>query len=995
LTGGISGVIVVTFLTANLESPGDSSSRRSLAYLVGGCVLRRILGYLAAALAASALILYSWPAPTIFYEGIVLLHLLLGVALLLITIPYILSLVRQGTVAERIGWIVLLVGGGLGAAIIYTGARRREWDLLYSHILISILACAILAFVVAGRRGWLAASPAKSALRLALCLAVAAGIAAGAWWVRTIPWQRTYVIRNPKIAPASMDQEGAGPNSQFFPSSGETATGKTVPQDFFMDSQACQRCHADIYREWDSSMHHFSSFNNQWYRQAVVYMQDTVGVQPSKWCAGCHDAALFFPGNFNTPIASRVHTPAAQAGIGCMVCHSFRMIKSTMGNGDYILQYPALSKLVATKNPYLRRFIDFMIEEDPDPHRRTFLKPFMKTQTAEFCSVCHKVHLDFPVNHYRWVRGFDDYDNWQASGVSGLGARSFYYPPKPMSCEDCHMPSTASRDAGNIDGFIHNHRFVAANTAVPYVNEDEKQLKDVENFLKDGKVRVDIFAISPDKPIPSGREVQSQQPQIETTFAVGEEAEMPTPSTPVPTVPPQAATAPLDRVSAAVRAGDTIRVDVVVRTLGVGHFFPGGTVDAFDCWLELKATDGKGGVIFWSGGVADGGGGPVDPSAHFYRSLLIDAHGNPITRRNAWADRATVYVHLIPPGAADTVHYRLRIPKDEKGPLHLVAKLNYRKFSWINTQFAFAGVLHDTHPGDVAPGYDDRKITYTGDLADVSGKLKSIPNLPIVTMAQNSVDLQVLPPSAPEPAAKTAFDVNEWQRWNDYGIGLLLQGDLKGAEDAFEEITKWDPSNPDGWVNVGRARVLEGDISGARQVLEKALQIAPQLARANYFYARVLMEQGDYDGALKYFRVAAQQYPEDRVVSDDMGRVLFLQHKYPEATAQFEHTLSIDPEDLEANYNLMLCYTGLGDPAKSKAFETRYLRFKADEASETLTGPYRQEHPFDNLERQRIHEHDSGPIAEFLAKPGRPVQPATESSLRGRYDNKLPQGGER
>ena len=969
---------------------------------IRGLTLPKIVGSLTIALAVSAFILYAWPTPTIWYEGLVLLHLLLGVVLLLIAIPCLAKLMRQGTLAERTGWIVLLVGGALGAAIIYTGARRQEWNLLYAHILVSILACAILAFAVAGQRGWLALGTAKAALRFALCIAIAAGLAAGAWWLRTVPWNDAYVIRNPKIAPASMDQEGAGPSSQFYPSSGETLTGKVVPQDFFMDSHACERCHADIYREWFSSMHHFSSFNNQWYRQAIVYMQDTIGVQPSKWCAGCHDAALFFPGNFNTPIASRVHTPAAQAGLGCMVCHSFRMIKSTMGNGDYILQYPALSKLVATKNKFLQRFIDFMIEEDPDPHRRTFLKPFMKTQTAEFCSVCHKNHLDFPVNHYRWVRGFDDYDNWQASGISGMGARSFYYPPKPQSCEDCHMPLRQSNDAGNIDGFVHNHRFMAANTAVPFANKDEKQLKDVEDFLKDGRVRVDIFAVSPDKPLPQSPAgaMQSHQPQIETAFAVGEESEMAAPSAPVPIVPPQPVTAPLNRVNAEVRAGDTVRVDVVVRTLTVGHFFPAGTVDAFDCWLELKATDDKGRVIFWSGGVQDDGKGPVDPSAHFYRSLLIDAHGNRITRRNAWAERAIVYVHLIPPGAADTVHYRLRVPKDEKGPLHLVAKLNYRKFSWINTHFAFAGVFHDTHPGDVAPGYDDRAITYTGNLQDVSGEIKAIPNLPIVTMAQDSLDLKVLPSNAPEPKPQTSFDAKEWQRWNDYGIGLLLQGDLKGAEDAFTEITKNDPSNPDGWVNVGRARVLEGDIEGAKQVLAKAMEISPKLARANYFYARVLMEQGKYAEALDHFRIAQQQYPQDRVVSDDVGRVLFLQHKYGEAVKQFEHTISIDPEDLMANYNLMLCYNGMGNATQSKAFETRYLRFKADEASETLTGPYRAKHPYDNIERQQIHEHDSGDVASFApnargetsAQASNPHQPMPRR-FEPTYSDKLPRSG--
>jgi len=938
--------------------------------------MKLLLTLLVAALALTALVLYAWPTPTVFYEGVLVLHIFGGVLLLVLALPFLLRLLREGTIGERCGWIALLVGGGLGAALIYTGARRQEWRLLYAHILVSVVACAVLLSALSGRRGWLSAGVAKTALRATLSLALLAGLSAGAWWARNVPWQRAYVIRNPKIAPASMDGEGDGPSGHFFPSSGQTSTGKTVPESFFLDSQACQRCHADIYQQWQSSAHHFSSFNNQWYRKSIEYMQDTIGVKPSKWCAGCHDAALFFPGNFETPIAPRVNTTAAQAGIGCMVCHSFTHIKSTMGNGDYVLQYPPLSKLVATKNPFLRRMIDFLIEEDPEPHRRTFLKPFMRAQTADYCSACHKVHLDVPVNHYRWIRGFNDYDNWQASGVSGFGARSFYYPPKPRDCADCHMSLVASHDAGNLNGFVHSHRFIAANTALPFANQDQTQLAATEAFLRGGILRVDIFAISPDKAQGAAEPAQANGPQpgIQTTFAVGEEAAMPA-LTGVAETPPQPITAPLNRVSPAVRAGDTVRVDTVVRTVGVGHFFPGGTVDAFDCWLELKATDERGRVIFWSGGVEDDGRGPVDPGAHFYRALLIDAHGNPITRRNAWAARATVYAHLIPPGAADTVHFRLKIPRDEKGRIHLEAKLNYRKFSFENTRFSFAGVLGKSETDDVAPGYDDRRVTYSADLSGVSGKIKAIPDLPTVTMARDAVDIAVLPPGAKAPAPKTAFDANEWQRWNDYGIGLLLQGDLKGAEAAFEEITRMAPANPDGWVNVGRARVLEGNMDGARQVLEKALELAPRLARAHYFYAQVLRENGDYDAAMAHLRLVLEQYPRDRVVHDDLGRILFLQRRYTEAVAELRKTLAIDPEDLEANYNLMLCYSGLGDLDQARQFETRYLRFKADEASQTLTGPYRAKHPEDNLERQRIHEHVSMPL------PGLPAESA--ASRRG------------
>src|SRR5436309_8898466 len=109
-----------------------------------------------------------------------------------------------------------------------------------------------------------------------------------------------------------------------------------------------------------------------------------------------------------------------------------------------------------------------MTRISPDAHRKTFLKPFHTNDTAKFCSSCHKVHLDIPVNDFRWFRGFNDYDAWQGSGVSGQGARSFYYPkdekgnPAPKKCADCHMPLTKSEDAGNIAGSVHSHAFPGA-----------------------------------------------------------------------------------------------------------------------------------------------------------------------------------------------------------------------------------------------------------------------------------------------------------------------------------------------------------------------------------------------------------------------------------------------------------------------------------------------------------------------------------------------------
>ncbi len=918
-------------------------------------------------LVVTAVYLFAFPSATIFYAANVVLHSGLGVLVGLGVLAFLLRGIGRETWPARVGWLFLLAGAVVGVVLIRIGTAHRFKMWLYWHIALCVVAVIFLAAAWLSKRGMLGAGMLQRTVRVALLLMVTAGISAGAWWARDFAGKERYRVNNPEISPATMEQEGDGPHGKFFPSSAQTTDGKYIPSDYFLQSQACERCHADIYKQWEGSAHHFSSFNNQWYRKSIEYMQGVAGVQPSKWCAGCHDPALLFSGMMDKPVQENINTPEAKAGLSCLMCHSIVQVKGTMGQGDFTLEYPALHALAASKNPMIRRLHDFMVRLNPEPHRRVFLKPFMREQVPEFCSGCHKVHLDVPVNHYRWIRGLNEYDNWQASGVSGQGARAFYYPATAMMCADCHMPQLPSKDAGNVNGFVHSHRFPGANTAVPTANEDPQQLDVSKRFLQDKQVTVDIFAVSPaGKEYAGAAAGRAVRPELSTSFAVGEEAEVLTPTGAAGEV--RAITAPLGVVDAAVRRGDDVRVDVVVRTRKVGHFFPGGTVDAFDVWLELQAVDEKGQTIFWSGKIEDDGKGPVEKGAHFYRSLQIDGHGNPITKRNAWANRAVMYAHLIPPGAADTAHFRLHVPESAGNKITLHAKLNYRKFLWWNTQFAFAGVEDASEPkGEVTPDYDDRKWAFTGDTSQVVGELKKIPDVPIITVAEDTKSLRVVARTVEAPKPDVRLAKEDWTRWNDYGIGLFLQGDLKGAAAAFEKITEIDPQNPDGWVNVGRCLVQEGDTADARKVLEKALAIAPKLARANFFYARVLREEGKYDEAEGRLQIVVAQYPRDRVVINELGRILFLQKRYAEAVKTFQQTLAIDPEDLQANYNLMLCYNGLGDETRANEHKERYLRFKADESSQAITGAYRQAHPEDNNERQLVHEHVS--VALEAEKP--------------------------
>jgi len=923
-------------------------------------------------LTASAVYLAAWPAPNLFYAAIVLLHVGLGVLFALVGLRLLPDALKQGTTVRIASWMLAL-GTVLGLVLLVTGTTRPFQKLYLSHVAFSAVAVALLAgWWIEKRRGATRPSWAGAVAMLVLT----AVIATASVYARR-SWSKQYEIKNPSIAPLSMDNEGDGPDGHFFPSSAQVAGTQKIPAKFFMESDACARCHQDVYKQWEGSAHHFSSFNNQWYRKSIEYMQEVKGTKPSKWCGGCHDPAVLYSGLMDTPIKEIVHRPESQAGLGCMMCHSIVKVKSTMGQGDFLLEYPKLHEMAATKNPVLRWLHDFSIKLNPEPHRRVFLKPFMREQTAEFCSSCHKVHLDVPVNSYRWIRGFNEYDNWQASGVSFQGARSFYYPPQGRQCADCHMPMTKSNDFGNIAGSVHSHAFPGANTALPTANQDEKQLQLTKDFLTKGALTVDIFAVSRVASSATGGMTTSE---TSTTFAVGEEAE--TKMSGGADVPLAPITAPLNRTGIALRRGESVRLDVVVRTKSVGHFFPGGTVDAYDTWVELKGVDDKGQTVFWSGEAEDGGKGPVEKGAHFYRSLQIDEHGNPINKRNAWATRSVIYVRLIPPGAADTVHFRVKVPDNAGDKITFTAKLCYRKFSWWNTQFSFAGVSKDDPSGtQMAHSYDDRKVEFTGDTSMVSGKIKAIPDVPILTVAENSIDIKVLPKNAPSAAPETIVKKEDWQRWNDYGIGLLLQGDLKAAAAAFLKVTEADPTNPDGWVNIGRVAVQEGDVERAREVLKKALALAPQLARAHFFYARVLRTDGDYDGAAQHLQTVLAQYPRDRVVRNELGRILFLQRKFNDAIVQLQEVVKIDPEDLQANYNLALSYRGLGDNTRSAEYEKRYLRFKADESAQALTGAYRRAHPEDNNERQSIHEHVSIPLgvvqktATTRARSGTPDTP--------------------
>ncbi len=667
-------------------------------------------------------------------------------------------------------------------------------------------------------------------------------------------------------------------------------------------SESCGQvgCHPDITAQWQQSAHRFSSFNNPYYRKSVEAFVERSGNDPVRWCASCHDPLVLFTGRFADEVSLDMEHPTAHAGLTCLSCHAAVALRDVKGNGRYVMAAPDEYPFARATDDTRQWVHNTLLRAKPGPHREAMLKPVH--QTMEFCGTCHKVGLPPNVNNYRWKRGQNEYDAWQNSGTSGNTVRSFYLPDEPENCVDCHMPLVASMDQGNTNGFVRSHAFFAANTALPELNGHPEQLAGTQGLLRES-ASVDVFSV------------------IVRGHTYGPDAPMPV-----------------------LRPGDDVEVTVVVRNRRVGHLLPGGTNDSNEMWLEFTAENEQGEAVLISGSMDDRG--RVDSTAHYWGTVQVDRASNAISRRNAQDWISTVYANTIGPGTAHVVHYHFQIPSDV-AVTSLNARLLHRKFKWYFHNWTFTGRVAAGEPDSLARREVDlRRWELSEDV--------QVPEIPVTVMAE-AVRTAERVASSPYPL---------WQRWNDYGIGLFLEDDTRGAIAAFESVASIFPENPEGPINLARVYLSEGTVGPAERALEEAERRQPGYLKTAYFRGEVLRENGLFDEAIAEWMRVFTTYPQDRVLLLNIGRAHYRTGRYEEALTWFERTLDIDPEDLGALYNRMLTLSALERNDELALAQALYEYHKADEDALAVTAPYKQRHPMDNREAQPKHEHELWPVLE-------------------------------
>ncbi len=861
-------------------------------------------------MAANSIYLLAFTKISSFFMAMLLVHLVLGV---LLVVPFLVFALSHGprmyrairnTRAKAAGIAIVLLAASCvvtGVVMALDGATLTNRPVYVVHL--ASIPLALVAFVLHRR----AAVHQLHFRRLAQW--------GGAVAAFLVVMGLMHKLEKPprRVVNTSGD-------TQFALSSAETYDGGLLDGRKLADNGYCKDCHPDSFKRWEKSAHRFSSFNNPFYRRSIELMADRLGREPTKWCSGCHDPVVLFTGQMGKATQAKFSYDQweGQQGLTCMACHSIVEVKDLRGNGGYVLEESRQYPFTFTKNPLLKEVNKLLIRMEPSLHRETFLKPVMRT--PEFCAACHKVGILPTLNGYRWLRGQNHYDSWQDSGVSGNAVRSFYDPPRPKGCRDCHLPLFPSKEFGNVGGMLHDHLFPAANTALPAVRGDVETVADIRKVLEKS-LSVDLFAVRRGgKLVPIG-----------------------------PALP-------------ALSPGETVDVEVVVRTRSLGHPFTQGTADSNETWVAFSAANGE--RSFVRSGTLDAEG-RLDPAADRLNQLVVDHAGEHMDRRQAQDIHVSLYSNQVPPGASRTVHYRFTVPRDAKGTITLKAALNYRKFS-------------------------RDYLTFT------SGALA--PSLPVTVVSSDEVTL----PLAPAPDGVLAREAKrgnpdwpekQWVRWNDYGIGLLLQGDLRGASAAFEVVAAQALDKPDGPLNLARAKVQEGNLPAAKAALAEAERRRPGWAKTAFFRAVVSKEEGRVDDALADLARVEASYPKDRNVLNQVARLLYVAGRYADALPWIDRVLAIDGEDLAAHYNAMLCLKALGRREEASREEAWYRYFKDDEQARSLAVSFRQRNPIANRESQPVHVHDDPEPAKaeppaWLAEIGpkgyeyRGTAPAGETVLK-------------
>jgi tetratricopeptide (TPR) repeat protein len=537
---------------------------------------------------------------------------------------------------------------------------------------------------------------------------------------------------------------------------------------------------------------------------------------------------------------------------------------------------------------------DQQILDDIPSHRRAMMRPLLKS--AEFCAACHKSQVPRELNDYKFLRAFAVGDEYQMSSFSKESPHPYYIRDKE-TCNTCHMKREAAPlfDVSAKEGKLASHRWAAANTAIPVFYKWSEQLDAVTKFLENDALGIDIFAIRR----------KSQGMSAEEFIA------------------------PLDRSNFTVKPADRIMAEVVITNKNIGHSFPPELRDFYEAFVEFVVTDDSGKTLYHSGFIKPNG--YLDESAHNYKTYLVKTDGSYNDKHHIWRTRGIAQNNQIQSGRSDLVRYQFRVPVEARGTLRLSARLKYRRFTRVFSDYAL------------------------GKFVDY----------PIVNMA-TAVYAMHIGDNSPVSAGEIPKNaIPDWRRWNNYGIALIDQKQYPLAIDAFIRAAALDEKYRQmAQVNQAIGLIELDQYDQAARLLDTVVKANPENMRALFQQARVFIRRGQLSEAETNLRRVLAAFPRDRMSLQQLGELCKIKHDYQAARECYEKILAIDPEDLGAHYNLMLLFRKLGMKDEAKREGKIFADLKDDPSALPLANMFLRKHPEMSNESVFWHIHDLAPAGQ-------------------------------
>ena len=600
---------------------------------------------------------------------------------------------------------------------------------------------------------------------------------------------------------------------------------------------SCAPCHEDVVATWSTSAHARSSFDNPWYRASIDAFREDRGDTESRFCGGCHDPALLSTGGLDVEVAPE--DPRAHAGITCLVCHS-TVRTSADGNGSVV---------VDIRDPLL-----------PDPANDAQVAAHVERMRPEplegpgLCATCHRSFVGEAIGSPHHVNGIEDIGTWRASAYAGANARRIDEPVDEASCSGCHMPLVDAPlgDMAATEGQVRAHSVRGAHTALENADATHEMLRRAAT--------IDVPRVRSE----AGWE------SVET-FGERDSVEGP------------------------------LAFDVVVRNVGAGHKFPGGTRDLQDTWIELTLRDGAGRIVAEAGTeYAEGD----DPSAFVFRATVLDAEGRPERNHRVDRFRAPAYDRTLAPRDAMVARYEVTLDSPAEGPFEVRARLRHRRHG---REFqAFACEAHQSERGRAF----DRTSRALG---------------------REPVD-----PCAPEPITDIAeftvfagrIERPRWRRLHDLALALAhsVQERLDEARPVLAEArTATDDPFQRAMLDLIGARIAarQGRLEEALTLADAAAEGAPEYGAA---IARVRGEAyaqvWQWEAAAEAFAEVAEGAPGDVASWRDLARARGSAGDDPGAFDAARRGLALGPRDADLlrSQHLALERLDAGTPEVREAF---------------------------------------------------------------------------